>query len=351
MTSDSTAGSGTLLILAAVAVLVTTGTACTSTGGGMRGREYADITPFAQTTVEVVGLQNIRLRDSDLVYLRPYADDEDFVELNQLQALLDQTDTFRDRVISYSVDLVLVTEMHTSEKDTVAAYADSIDSLLKDSVIDAEILSEQGWNEILTDIRAAPDFLAALRAFQPVINEAGTFYDDLLTEIESEVLVEVRAGFDRRIMAEYGPPIRFLESYIGRRDEIFAGLVLTDVYRHGDAAAADRLREGNIVLDRSLIPKGAFTTKDIDAIEKALRDELTVNTNMLDQIKEDDADFQATRAELDRKEAEVIASLGLARLQFLTWARSHQALANGVEEPGKWMELSVKAGKLLSKAL
>ena len=90
--------------------------------------------------------------------------------------------------------------------------------------------------------------------------------------------------------------------------------------------------------------------KDIDAIDNALRGELIQNTLLLKQLEKDIEGYEKTRDELDRKEAEVIASLGLARLQFVTWSRSHQALANGVKEPGKWMELSVKAGQLLGKA-
>ena len=202
----------------------------------------------------------------------------------------------------------------------------------------------------MTDVRAQPNFLAALRAVQPIINKAGRFYEELLFEIEKEVLVEVRAEFDRRIQAEYAEPIRFIDNYYNRRDEILLGLNLVHAYRHGDTAATEGIREVNAVVHPSLLPKGDFTVKDIDAIDNALRGELIQNTLLLKQLEKDIEGYEKTRDELDRKEAEVIASLGLARLQFVTWSRSHQALANGVKEPGKWMELSVKAGQLLGKA-
>jgi hypothetical protein len=333
----------TIIALAAIA-------AGCSSSSGFRSTEHEDVTPFAQKTVEVLGLQNIQLRDNELVYLRDYVD-SDFVELDQLQAMLERTDAFRDRVISYSVDLVRVTEMYDSEADKVAAYADGVDHQLQEQAVAALDMSEQDWDAVMTDIRAQPNFLAALRAVQPIINKAGQFYEELLFEIEKEVLVEVRAEFDRRIQAEYAEPIRFIKNYYNRRDEILLGLNLIYAYRHGDIAAAEGIREVNAVVHPSLLPKGDFTAKDIDAIDTALRDELIQNTLLLTQLEKDIEGYEKTRDELDRKESEVIASLGLARLQFVTWSRSHQALANGVKEPGKWMELSVKAGQLLGKAL
>ena len=321
-----------------------------SSSSGFRSTEREDVTPFAQKTVEVLGLQNIQLRDNELIYLRPYAD-SDFVELDQLQAMLERTDDFRDRVISYSVDLVRVTEMYDNEADKVAAYADGVDNHLREQAVAALDMSAQDWDTVMTDVRAQPDFLAALRAVQPIINKAGQFYEELLFEIEKEVLVEVRNEFDRRIQAEYAEPIRFIENYYNRRDEILLGLNLIHAYRHGDTVAAEGIRDVNAVVHPSLLPKGDFTAKDIDAIDDALRDELIQNTLLLKQLEDDVDDYEKTRDELDRKETKVIASLGLARLQFVTWSRSHQALANGVEEPGKWMELSIKAGDLLRRAL
>jgi hypothetical protein len=336
--------------LVAITTLITITTGCTTIKEGFGGTEEEDVAPFAQTTVEVLGIQNIQLRDNELVYLR-FLVDEDFVALDKLQAMLQRTDTFRDRVISYSVDLVRITEMYDEEADKVTAFADGIDDQLGRQAVDVLQMSQQEWEAVIAEIRSQPDFLAALRAVQPVINQAGSFYEDLLTEIETTVLVDVRIGFDERIQAEFAKPIQFLDNHYNRRDEILTGLNLINAYRHGDDDAIEGLRKDNIIFDSSLLPKGQFTTKDVNAIDQALRDELVQSTLLLDQLKADIDDYKASVEELDRKESEVIADLGLARLQFLTWSRSHQALANGVKEPGKWMELSSKAAKLVRGAL
>jgi hypothetical protein len=343
----SQAKRGPLAAIFAVAIMTT---GCTTIKEGIGGTEHEDVAPFAQTTVEVLGIQNIQLRDNELVYLR-FLVDEDFVALDKLQAALQRTDTFRDRVISYSIDLVRITEMYDEEEDKVTAFADGIDEQLGRQAIDVLQMSRQEWEAVIAEIRSQPDFLAALRAVQPVINRSGKFYEDLLTEIEVTVLVDVRAGFDDRIQAEFAKPLQFLDNHYNRRDEILTGLNLINAYRHGDDDAIEGLRNDDIVFDSSLLPRGKFTTKDVNAIDQVLRDELVQNSLLLDQLKADVADYKASVEELDRKEAEVIADLGLARLQFLTWSRSHQALANGVKEPGKWMELSSKAAKLVRGAL
>jgi hypothetical protein len=331
-------------------VLAMISTGCTSYNKGLAGTEHEDITPFAQKTVEVLGVQNIRLHDSDLVYLRQYVDPS-FVELDRLQEMLDLTDGFRDRVISYSIDLVRVTEMYDTDKDKVAAYADGVDYQLRGRAMDVLEISEQEWDEIISDIRGQPNLLAALRAIQPILNDAARFYEVLLTEIEKDVLVEVRAEFDRRILIEFSTPLEFLDNYYNWRDEILTGLNLIYAYRRGDTAAAEGLRNGYIVTDRSLLPKGEFTAKDVDAIDSALREALMQNTALLEQFDREIDDFKKARDELDRKEAGVLTDLALARIQFQTWARAHQALANGVKEPARWMELSLNAAGLLGRAL
>ena len=136
-----------------------------------------------------------------------------------------------------------------------------------------------------------------------------------------------------------------------RREAILEGMNIVYAYRHGDTSAAARLREGNILIDKSVLPKGEFTAKSIDTISVSLNKELAENTLLQTEFATDVEYYTRTVDELDRKEGEIIDSLSLARLQFVTWARSHQALANGVKEPGKWMGLSLKAGKLLGRAL
>jgi hypothetical protein len=336
------------LPVALIFILLASG--CTTVKQGFAGTEHEDITPFAQKTVEVLGLQNIQIRDNELVYLRALVD-SDFILLDELQAAMARTDFFRDQVITYSVDLVRITEMYDNESDTVAAYADSVDENLRSQVVNTVGMPEQEWDSVIADIRSQDNLLSALQAFQPVVNISGVYYDDLLRQIENEILVDVRAEFDRRIQTDYKQMLQFLNNSGDRREAILEGMNIVHAYQHGNTAAAEKLREGKILLDKSVLPQGEFTAKSIDAIAAALNTELTDNTQLQTKFETDIDYYTRTVDELNLKEKEAIDSLSLARLQFVTWARSHQALASGVKEPGKWMELSLKAGKLLGSAL
>ena len=82
-------------------------------------------------------------------------------------------------------------------------------------------------------------------------------------------------------------------------------------------------------------------------LQLALEAMLAESTQVLQSFEKDRSDYLSIHAELDAKVLEVLNNIGVARLQFHSWARAHQALANGVKEPGKWMELAIKAGSLL----
>jgi hypothetical protein len=331
-------------------VLAMMGAGCTTIKEGFTGTEKEDMTPFAQKTIEVLGVGNIQLRDDELIYLRFYVDDT-FVQLDKLQDRLNITEYFRDRVIAYSVELVRITEQFDTEEDKVAAYADSIEEQFRKQVIEVLGISAQEWDSVVADVRRQDNLLDALRTVQPIVHRASDFYEEVLSEIEEEILVEVRAEFDKRIMADFESILLGYERLYLRRNEIIDSLIMIDDYFRGDEGAIDRLRSSGFIFDDALLPQGSLNKQQLIALEAGLRQELIDATAMVGLLEQDRTDYMATRAELDRTEADVMAGMGLARMQILTWARAHQALAAGVKDPGSWMELSVKAAKLVGKAL
>lgn len=324
---------------------------CQTVKEGFTPQEHAEFTPFAQKTVEVIGVDNIQLRDDELVYLRQYVDDS-FTQLDYLQSLLNQTEVFRDKVILYSVELVRVSEMYATETEMVAAYAQSIDDNLRAPVTGYLQVSEREWDAVLAEVRAQEEILGALRAVQPVVSKAGQYYDELMAEIEATVVVEVRGEFDRRIQAEYAEILEHMDRYYRYRDEILEAMNLLDDYERGiNPNAIAELRAKDYPIDPELFPGDELDRRQIKRAWKELAEELSENTEFGKNFDQDLEDYLATRAELDRKETELLNGLALARIQFVTWARAHQALANGVKDPGKWMELAVNAAKLVRQAL
>jgi hypothetical protein len=344
-------GAASLLgrVVTLIAVLVVL-QGCTSFKEGFTGQENEDITPFAQKTVEIMVVDNLHIYDSELLYLRLYVD-QDLIELDRMQELLDSVDIFRDEVIRYSIDLVRITELYTEDDEIVAEYAANLDAHLGQILVQRRGMPQAEWNAVLEEIKTQPDLLAALRKFQPVITAAGDYYEDMITEIESVALKELREAFAVRIDNEYGPATAYTDRAYLRRRELLMGLFLLDEFRRGDEAALVSLRESSLVHDPALRLGDNPSKAQVAKLNAALRVELADNTGMIGEMSLDKSDYVATLAELDHWEATILAELSLARLQFATWARAHQALASGVKQPAKWMELSVSAAKLVKEAL
>jgi len=143
-----------------------------------------------------------------------------------------------------------------------------------------------------------------------------------------------------------------MERYYRYRDETLDAMNMLDDYERGiNPNAIAELRAKNYLIDPALIPGDQLNQQQIKTLWKKLADELTANTEFGKNFDQDIEMYVSTRAELDRTEAEVINDLTLARLQFVTWARAHQALANGVQDPGKWMELAIKGAKVVGEVL
>jgi hypothetical protein len=331
-----------VILVAVLAVLQ----GCATVSEGFTGSENEDITPFAQKTVEVLVVDNLHIYDSELLFLRYYVD-EDLIELDRMQELLDAIDTFRDEVVNYSVDLVRITELYTDDAEIVAEYASNLDERVGPLVVKHVVMTQAEWDVALAEIRAQPDLLAALRQFQPIISAAGEFYEDLIAEVEDEALKELRDAFAERIDVEFGPVTAYSDRAYLRRGEVLAALFLLDEFQRGDETALVTLRESGLILDPALRLGDNPSRAQAVTLYAALRVELADNTVVHRELALDKSDYRETLEELDHQETKILAELSVARLQFATWARAHQALATGVKHPGAWMELSVGAAKKL----
>ncbi len=322
---------------------------CATLDEKFRGKEHEDIAPFAQKTVEVIVVENIQIRDNELVHLRRYVDDT-FTELDRLQEHIARIDTYRDEIIAYSIDLVRVTELYETEAERVQAYADRIEQYVGPIALNRLGVSEDEWKQVVEGIRGQETLLGALRTFQPIINRAARDFEALIKSIETEMVAAVRHEFDRRIEAEFKEMNEFLLSQFTTRDELIAAMTAIDKYRRGDAQAIAAFRKRNTPVGK-LFTSNRPSESQLTTIEADLRERIKHSTSLIAEMDKDFANYEKQRSELDKKEAEVYEALYVARLQIATWTRSHQALANGVKEPGEWMELSIKAAKLVGKAL
>lgn len=323
--------------------LLLLGQGCTSIKEEFTGSEREEIKPFAEQTVDVLVIEDIPIRDNELLHLRRYVDDT-FVQLDELQRNLDRVKRYRNKIVEYSIDLVRLNEQYRDEPARIAAYADHLEQMIKDDELSRIGMPKTRWNEILVNIRSQKTFLNALRSFQPVITTASVDFDALITRIQTELLVDTRKEFDRRIESAFHEVNALLLILHEKRKELLAAMIAVEEYRGGNTRAIAKFRQRDTHV-------GHLFTSDIPgearlaALEGDLRERIGYSTRLIAELDNDHATYVETRAELDRKENEILQALAIARLHVETWTRAHNELASGVKKPGELMQLTVKAAK------
>jgi hypothetical protein len=323
--------------------LVFLGQGCTSVTEKFTGEEHEEITPFAQKTVDVLVVEDIQIRDNELLHLRRYVDDA-FVELDELQRHMNQVKGYRNKLVDYSIELVRLTEQYRKESERIAAYASHLEQMIGITELSQLGISEAEWSGILVDIRNQETFLDALRSFQPVITAASSDFDALITMIESKLLVATRKEFDRRIELSFLEVNELLWILHNKRKELLAAMIALQKYQGGNNKAIANFRQSNTRLSR-IFTSDAPNEEQLTMLEGDIRERIKYSTLLITEMNIDYARYEKTRAELDQKEIEILDALTIARLQIETWTQAHHALARGVKKPGDLMQLTVKAAK------
>ena len=89
------------------------------------------------------------------------------------------------------------------------------------------------------------------------------------------------------------------------------------------------------------MPPANAGEKDFDRVEKYLLKELETLGEVEKLLAQDRADYLATRSELEQEVSELSAGIRFSRLQVSAWMQAHEALANGVKDPGKWLSAAL----------
>ncbi len=306
---------------------------CAPVQKGLIGEKHENIGPFAEATVEFLGSATVDLRANELIYLRMYYE-EDAPEITRLKNLLARVDGFRDEVVFYSVELVRISEENDTEAAKCADLADTLMGEFRDTYIEHTDISPGEFDATVERIRNQEKLLDALQVLQPLIVKTGEYYESLIREAENEALPAAIELIDARIEDDYAAAGKQLDIVVAQRDELFTELQNIYAFRKGDDSAL----AGN--------PSEKELLRRKEDILKKLEFEERIQV-LLDRDVEA---YVATRAELALEEAEVLDGLSLARRQVIAWIRTHQKLANGVREPGKWFLNILKIAEGVKKA-
>jgi len=324
-------------------------TGCTTVNENLFGHEYENVLPFAEQTVKSIGGDKLDFQAREFAYLRVLYD-QDASPISELSEQLQLADSFRSGIVRYSVELLRIAEMNMSEEEQVREYADTFETM-RQSGHDRLQVSQEQFDTAIAGIRAQTTLLGALRTAQPVIDQAGENFDDFVRQIADVSLVAAVNYLDTAIEDHFEIFMNYNRIMVVRRDEILAGLTLLRDYRLGDSSALDRLRDANIILNKEIEIPASPTEAQLKTIEDYLLAETRRDRELVSYMADDVTAYLQAHAEVEREEAEILAGLSVARLQVVAWTRAHQAMAQGVKDPGNWLDLALQAAEKTKRIL
>lgn len=310
---------------------------CSTVKGGLVGEERENVTPFAEASIELMTLAKLDFRAADLVYLRKFYDSN----ADSSQALartLDRIDDYRDDIVSYSLELVRISQVNPTDDAKCMALADLVDGNATEGFI-ADYGIDPDENAAFADmLRGQTNFLECLRTLQPLVVRSGEAFDEMAVQAESVLVPEMVALLDASIEREYATVLKQLDIVYERRDELFKGLQAIRAYRKGDGEALRALGSSTAVTDPAYKLPASPSDAQLQRTKNHIIELLQMEEAILDLLARDEEDFIATHAELEAEEREILDGLHFARRQVAAWVRAHEDLANGVRDPGRWLK-------------
>ena len=153
------------------ALLLLTG--CASSGGvsGVLTTERADLTPFAEYTVIMMGAADFGLTRDDTRLIREYIDLED-PRYDRYETLSSELVGLIDSLVDYSVKVASLSDSVKTEKEIIAEYATYLEQF-KDPILERTSLSVEEFDTPFVHLAVRtfvdpddPDDVAAVNALQ-----------------------------------------------------------------------------------------------------------------------------------------------------------------------------------------
>ena len=292
-----------------------------------------DLSPFAQNTVGMIGEVQRANRPLEWVYLKKYESLPSVLATRQ--AVAPARDLMRG-IATYSTQVVSIYESPISESrrcSELARYLDeSIRARLREIPNSEMFLTQAELDKAVQGARAAPTFLAALGAAQPVVSAALAYGNSIYDNLDLQIATADK-DLSSRIEAEFAP----VKDELTRLQSLQLGSIsayryLTE-YRLGSSPALDSLRaidpESAEALPAGKKPPAAA----LDAAEKRILGRVETLGTMHDRLNPQFEVYKAEQDELEQLRAQARESARLGRITLILWARSHKDLAAGIAVP------------------
>jgi hypothetical protein len=309
-------------------------------------RESENLTPFANQTISLVSNLGYGLSDNEILYLRKIDDyiDEDNV-FNRFEALENQIGNQLKALVTYSMQIVTISEQDISENKKSNELADilvSLNSLVhEDEVIVNKNRDVEKNQDMMTRVRASEDYLVSLRILLPAINEFSAHAIIVLDELELEKRKVVQ-HLDSAIDKKYGLAIDFEHALRLRRNNYYSSiLALSNYAATRDAKYIEQARAiGVLPVVDAIQGKKVLTNKELIALHRTITERMTMVNENYTQLKPDYDEYFKSHNELKKIVKAKDKGIKEARLTFIVWSRAYQKMAMGKTDPAEWFDVS-----------
>lgn len=293
-----------------------------------------DMSPFANSMIAVAGeiqyslLQN---RSIHLSSLTPGPELERFVLYRtKMRDIIKAT-------ISYSIEIVTLSESKANEKEKCQALADYLEGVRRPVLDYPDIelnLTPEQMDEIVIDVRKQEKLLDAIAAAQPIIDEVAISTGelaDLLKEYLDSAHLEINGQWEDK----YGE-VLWADNELrdGQIKAIKASYYLRE-YRTGRTGSTDSIFISDPQLAEVVEDKENISKTDIMELEKRVLFKLSRITEMRKEFEDDINLYYKGLSELENVKAAYNIALRDARNAVILWSRAHNALGKGVTDPAE----------------
>jgi hypothetical protein len=313
----------------ALAVVIALAAGCRS----FRSSKELDVGPFAENTVEMIGEVQRATKPLVWTHLKQYE------SLPSVQSVRDgyaPARTLMRGVALYSTQIVSIYDSElsdTQKSEELARYLDeAVRERLRNERQASLFLGPATLDSAVVKVRAAPTFMGALMAAQPVVSAALGFGNAVYDSVELKI-DRAAADIDRRIEAEFAPLKRQQADVSELELWAMARYSWLSRYRLGDAAALDSLRAHDPEAAAAMPQGKRPTPAAIESTEKRLLDQLAEVGTLRGQLDKRLEEYRAQQKELDSIRVQGREATRLGRITLIEWARSHRNLASGIRVP------------------
>ena len=316
--------------------------------------QSANLAPFAEQTISMVGELNYSVSREEIIYLRgmvDYMGGKEF--LNRYQGLTAQVIRMLKGMVAYSLQVVAISEQNISAEKKVNALADMIIALqspvLKDDVVRFP-MTQEAFDDIIKNIRASETYLEALQHSTKLINAFQQHAGNVLDETKTE-LASLSTKINDAIDDKYKWTRAFDEEWRLIRDEFYEAMIILSTYAKTRSSKDFKaLRNSkNYHVKQAVKGKNSLSGPEMIKLHNKLTARMRVFNENSDFVEQDIHDYHKTILELEEIVKNHEDGMKLIRLTFIAWSRAYGRMAAGKTNPAEWFDIS-ETGSLLMGA-